>query len=528
MSPQRVQTLRTSVKNTRPASGSREPGELYVSFPDRQIGVIDASKNPKDLIAVRFFSPTTNYSVGDFVIEAGVGYRAKEAIVAGAFNAAQWDTINVSGSAEPPISPGNASQYWRGDKTWQTLDKTAVGLSSVDNTSDANKPVSGPQQTALNLKANLASPTFSGDPKAPTPAAGDNDTSIATTQFVARDFAPIMSPTFGGDPRAPTPATADNDTSIATTAYVKANLAGFAPLDSPVFIGNPTAPTPSPGDNDTSLATTAFVGTAIGNRPLDAPSDGQAYGRKDGGWADVTEEAPADGVSYGRKNGVWVASVGGAVIADSPPPGPLVPGQLWWDSDSGNTYLWYADADSQQWVQQNVQPGADGTLPTGIASTSADLSFGFRVAGTPAGSVNRWVWNDKPDLSGNDVMVLRETGILELFPSGATGIYGRSQSSDLAAHSFNIGALGPGTPDVPVPGAQMGFRGYDWSGGNPGGMDFYGAAADGTLTMLGYWTRHGLFSAAQYKSASANLVMGTNSAGGIYLRPNGVASTTGR
>lgn len=34
------------------------------------------------------------------------------------------------------------------------------------------------------VKAPLASPTFTGDPKAPTPAPGDNDTSIATTAFV--------------------------------------------------------------------------------------------------------------------------------------------------------------------------------------------------------------------------------------------------------------------------------------------------------------------------------------------------------
>jgi hypothetical protein len=36
----------------------------------------------------------------------------------------------------------------------------------------------------LALKAPLASPTFTGDPKAPTPSPGDNDTSIATTAFV--------------------------------------------------------------------------------------------------------------------------------------------------------------------------------------------------------------------------------------------------------------------------------------------------------------------------------------------------------
>lgn len=43
-----------------------------------------------------------------------------------------------------------------------TLDKVDVNLSNVDNTADSAKPVSTAQQTALNLKANLASPTFTG------------------------------------------------------------------------------------------------------------------------------------------------------------------------------------------------------------------------------------------------------------------------------------------------------------------------------------------------------------------------------
>lgn len=34
---------------------------------------------------------------------------------------------------EPAITSGNDSQYLRGDKTWQTLDKNAVGLGNVDN-----------------------------------------------------------------------------------------------------------------------------------------------------------------------------------------------------------------------------------------------------------------------------------------------------------------------------------------------------------------------------------------------------------
>ena len=41
--------------------------------------------------------------------------------------------------------------------------KSDVGLENVDNTTDAGKPVSTAQQTALDLKANLAGPTFTGN-----------------------------------------------------------------------------------------------------------------------------------------------------------------------------------------------------------------------------------------------------------------------------------------------------------------------------------------------------------------------------
>ncbi len=36
-------------------------------------------------------------------------------------------------SAEPPIVAGNTGQYWRGDKSWQTLNSSAVGLFNVVN-----------------------------------------------------------------------------------------------------------------------------------------------------------------------------------------------------------------------------------------------------------------------------------------------------------------------------------------------------------------------------------------------------------
>jgi hypothetical protein len=40
--------------------------------------------------------------------------------------------------------------------------RVLVGLYNVNNTADVDKPVSIAQQTALNLKANLAGPTFTG------------------------------------------------------------------------------------------------------------------------------------------------------------------------------------------------------------------------------------------------------------------------------------------------------------------------------------------------------------------------------
>jgi hypothetical protein len=74
----------------------------------------------------------------------------------GALNAkAAWDH-NHAGTYEPAFASGLAGQYFRGDKSWQTLNASAVGLGNVDNTSDASKPVSTATQTALNGKANTS------------------------------------------------------------------------------------------------------------------------------------------------------------------------------------------------------------------------------------------------------------------------------------------------------------------------------------------------------------------------------------
>lgn len=114
----------------------------------------------------------------------------------------------------------------------------------------------------LLLRALIDSPAFTGNPTAPTPAPGDNDTSIATTAFVqAAITALINSSPAALDTLNELAAALGNDADFATT--ITNALALKAPLNSPVLTGDPKAPTPALGDNDTSIATTEFVQAAI-------------------------------------------------------------------------------------------------------------------------------------------------------------------------------------------------------------------------------------------------------------------------
>lgn len=71
-----------------------------------------------------------------------------------------------------------------------SVTKTQVGLANADNTSDANKPISTATQTALDLKAPLASPTFTGIVTLPTATVTlANMADIATDSFIGRDTA---------------------------------------------------------------------------------------------------------------------------------------------------------------------------------------------------------------------------------------------------------------------------------------------------------------------------------------------------
>lgn len=142
--------------------------------------------------------------------------------------------------------------------------------------------------TALALKAPLASPALTGTPTAPTATQGDNTTQIATTAFVKTacdavsqalaaafkfkgivanltELEAIVDPANGDVYQVTNPGTGKSNAEYAYngTSWVElgteVDLSGYAPLASPAFSGTPTAPTAAKGNSSTSIATTAFV-----------------------------------------------------------------------------------------------------------------------------------------------------------------------------------------------------------------------------------------------------------------------------
>ena len=105
-------------------------------------------------------------------------------------SAASWATVDAL-----PSQTGNSGKYlttngttasW-GDSVSGSLIDTEDLSEIIDSTPTANSDnlvTSGGVYTAINNKANIASPTFTGTPAAPTATAGTNTTQIATTAFV--------------------------------------------------------------------------------------------------------------------------------------------------------------------------------------------------------------------------------------------------------------------------------------------------------------------------------------------------------
>ncbi|HFX7240831.1 phage tail protein [Escherichia coli] len=119
--------------------------------------------------------------------------------------------------------------------------------------------------------AQKESPTFTGTPKAPTPAAGNNTTQVATTAFVQAALTALINGAPATlDTLKELAAAINNDPEFSTT--INNALALKAPLSSPALTGTPTAPTAAQSVNNTQIATTAFVKSAIAAMVGSAPA----------------------------------------------------------------------------------------------------------------------------------------------------------------------------------------------------------------------------------------------------------------
>ncbi len=168
------------------------------------------------------------------------------------------------------------------------LVKADVGLGSVDNTADTAKPVSTAQQAALDLKANLASPTFTGTPAAPTATGGTNTTQIATTAFVTTAVGAKENSITAGttsqywrgdkswqtlDKSAVGLGNVDN-TSDSTKNSATATLTNKRITPRVTSTGSSATPTPN-ADTDDQYQLTALAATAAFAAPTGTPTDGQ-------------------------------------------------------------------------------------------------------------------------------------------------------------------------------------------------------------------------------------------------------------
>ena len=176
----------------------------------------------------------------------------------GAVSTHEADTTSVHGIADTSILVTTTGSQTLTNKTITTpagLVKSDVGLGNVDNTSDASKPVSTATQTALDLKAPKADPTFTGTVSGITKSMvglGNVDDTADTAKPVSTAQATAI-------------ATAKSEAIAAATAQVDALLTG-----APAALNTLDELAAALGD-DANFATT--ITTALGNKaPLASPT----------------------------------------------------------------------------------------------------------------------------------------------------------------------------------------------------------------------------------------------------------------
>ena len=232
------------------------------------------TNNSNFVVDANYVHTDNNYTADEKTKLAGIAAGAEVNVLKGIANPAGSNGITIDTDASSNIFASVLTG---------TIAASGVGSNYFITGSTA--------YDALALKANLASPTFTGTPKAPTATAGTNTTQIATTAFVTN----AVSTAVAGEVVKSVDTTASHGIALTlgnstgelgmtvSQGVIGANQSAFvsggriydyvttqlipnlAPIASPALTGTPTAPTAAAGTNTTQIATTAFVTTAIAN-----------------------------------------------------------------------------------------------------------------------------------------------------------------------------------------------------------------------------------------------------------------------
>ena len=158
----------------------------------------------------------TNLKPEDFVAKATLSTKFDMLYASAAKTPARL-AANTTATRKFLRSGGDSSN--NGKPTWDTVTQTDVGLANVNNTSDADKPVSTAQQAALDLKADKTNTVLTG-------------VTVAENLFVGGVTA--GSGSFGTSLTAPTKPAGTNSTDVATTAFV---MEAFSATDAMIYKG---------------------------------------------------------------------------------------------------------------------------------------------------------------------------------------------------------------------------------------------------------------------------------------------------
>jgi len=287
------------------------------------------------------------------------------------------------------------------------VDSSPAALDTLKELADAlgNDPNFAATMTnQLALKAPIAGPTFTGVPKAPTAAVGNNTTQLATTAFVQAAVAALV---------ASSPAALDtlkeladalgNDPNFATT--VMNALAGKAAL-----AGSTTQKfwvLSAPGDNNAAVPVSLLNSGLASKAGLNGDSNQTFYAQTNDGATAVVNNTRLGNVLGGFAYRGGDPSQGFAVAGGTGANSAVAYGQF--QSGTNGNGAWTKLPGGGQWCRQNLTLAANATTtwtyPTGFVAAPAvfitAINGAFSCWLNGIGPGNCGIYNNGPALNVN-------------------------------------------------------------------------------------------------------------------------------